>query len=154
QMPNWRASRSPQAWWVHPGTGVGIEDLSMDHAGSGTDVYTGLFMGNAYDSWVKNVRSLSANRNHIWLFEAAPVTIRDSYFYGTLNAASQSYGVESRMSSDNLVENNIFQHITSPMMTGNANGMVYGYNYSIDDFYYVSAWMQGSSYFHDSGIGM
>src|SRR5262249_12403424 len=75
-------------------------------------------------------------------------------FYGTLNAASQSYGVESWMSSDNLVENNIFQHITAPMMTGNASGTVYGYNYSTDDFYYVSAWMQAGSYFHDSGIGM
>jgi hypothetical protein len=151
-MPNWRADRQPQAWWLTPVVGVGIEDLSMDHAGSGTGVSTGLFIGNAFDSWVKNVRSMRANRNHIWLYEAARVTVRDSFFYGTLNSASQSYGVESRMTSDNLVENNIFQRITAPMMTGNANGTVYGYNYSTDNFYYVAAWMQTSSYFHDAGI--
>src|SRR5437879_6900286 len=34
---------------------------------------------------------------------------RSSYFYGTKNAASQSYGVESFMTSDDLVINNIFQ---------------------------------------------
>jgi hypothetical protein len=151
-MPNWRADRQPQAWWVTPVVGVGIEDLSMDHANSGTNVSTGLFIGNAFDSWVKNVRSMRANRNHVWLFEAARVTIRDSYFYGTLNGASQSYGVESRMSADNLIENNIFQRVTAPMMTGNATGTVYGYNYSTDNFYYVASWMQASAYFHDAGV--
>jgi hypothetical protein len=115
-------------------------------------VMSGIFFGNAMDSWVKNIRTLNANRNHIWLFESARITVRDSYFYGTLNGASQSYGVETRMSSDILVENNIFQHITAPMMTGNTNGTVYGYNYSIDNYYYVTAWQQASSYHHDAGV--
>jgi hypothetical protein len=77
--------------------------------------------------------------------------IRDSYFYGTQNAASQSYGVESFVGSDNLVENNIFQHITAPMMAnGPSAGTVFGYNYAIDDYYDNGApqWMQGSSYVH------
>ncbi len=151
-MPNWRADRQPQAWWLTPVVGAGIEDLSMDHAGSGGGISSGVFMGNTFDSWMKNVRSMRANRNHVWLYEAARVTIRDSYFYGTLNGASQSYGVESRMSANNLIENNIFQHVTAPMMTGNATGTVYGYNYSIDHYYYVASWMQASSYFHDAGV--
>jgi len=151
-MPNWRADRQPQAWWIDPIRNVGIEDLSMDHSGSGTGPMSGMFIGNAMDSWVKNVRSMRANRNHIWVYESAHITVRDSYFYGTLNAASQSYGVETRMSSDLLVENNIFQHITAPMMGGNTNGSVFGYNYAIDDFYYVTGWQQGSSYFHDAGV--
>jgi len=151
-MPNWRANRSPQAWWINPVTGVGIEDVSLEHAGSGTGVMTGMFVGNAVDSWVRNIRSLNANRNHIWLYESAHIEVRDSYFYGTLNSSSQSYGVETRMSSDLRIENNIFQHITAPMMTGNTNGTVYGYNYGLDDYYYVTAWQQASSYFHDAGV--
>ena len=151
-MPNWRSDRSPQAWWISPVTGVGIEDVSLEHAGSGTGVMAGVYVGNAVDSWIRNVRSLNANRNHIWLYESAHIEVRDSYFYGTLNGASQSYGVETRMSSDLRIENNIFQHITAPMMTGNSNATVYGYNYAIDDYYYVTAWQQASSYFHDAGV--
>ena len=151
-MPNWRADRAPQAWRIDPVRGVGIEDLSLDHAASGTGVMSGIFFGNATDSWVKNVRSMRANRNHVWLFESANVTVRDSYFYGTLNSASQSYGVETRMTSDLLIENNIFHHITAPMMTGNTSGTVYGYNYALDDYFYVAAWQQASSYFHDAGV--
>jgi hypothetical protein len=151
-MPNWRAARSPQAWWVDPIVGVGVEDLSMNHQGSGTNVMSGLFFGNAYDCWAKNIRSLNSNRNHVWFFETAHSTVRDSYFFGTINAASQSYGVETYLAADSLVENNIFQHVTSPMMIGNNTGTVFGYNYSIDDYYYTAAWFMGSNAIHDAGI--
>jgi len=61
--------------------------------------------------------------------------VRASYFYGTKNAQSQSYGIEAYASSDSLFENNIFQHVTSPqMINGACSGCVIAYNYSIDDF--------------------
>jgi hypothetical protein len=102
---------------------------------------------------MKNVKSLNANRNHVWLYQSAHVTVRDSYFYGTQNAASQSYGIESFMSSDNLAENNIFQHITGGLETGGStSGSVFAYNYSIDDYYNVATWMQASTYLHAGGI--
>jgi hypothetical protein len=154
-MPNWRASQTPGAWW--PTTTIrmsGLEDLSLDHASS--DAQAGIVLMNAYNCWVKNVRSLNANRSHVWVYLSAASAIRDSYFYGTQNASSQSYGVESYGASDNLVENNIFQHITAPMMmNGSASGSVFGYNYAVDDFYTVSpSWMQSSNYHHAAGIDM
>jgi MYXO-CTERM domain-containing protein len=154
-MSNWRPSQSPGAWW---GDTViqnsGIEDLSLDHAGS--DEVSGVFFFNAYNCWMRNVSDLNSNRNHVWLYLTAASTIRDSYFYGTKKAASVSYGVESYMSSDNLVENNIFQRVTAPLMTGGSTeGTVYGYNYAVDDYYAASAnWMQGSNYFHAGGTDM
>jgi hypothetical protein len=129
----------------------GIENLSVDHAGSGTAITSGIYFYNAYNCWVRNVRSLNSNRNHVWFYQSAHVTARDSYFYGTANAASQSYGAEQFMGADNLVENNIFHHITAPMMNAGATGSVFGYNYAIDDYYFASAWQQSSSYHHAAG---
>jgi hypothetical protein len=151
-MPNWRSGQSPQAWWISPATGVGIEDLSMNHAATAGGSMSGIFIFNTVNSWVKGVRSLYGLRNHIWLYESAHITIRDSYFYGA-PGSSQSYGVETRMGSDHLVENNIFQHIAVPMMCGNVSGSTFGYNFAIDDdFQTPSGWQQGSSYFHSAGV--
>ena len=157
-MPNWRASQQPQVWWWGDITQTavmdGVENMTLDHTAEGT-AYSGITFFNAYQGWVKNVKSLNANRNHVWLWKAARIEVLDSYFYGTKNAASQSYGVESYMTSDDLVVNNIFQHVTAPLMTGPAAGSVYAYNFSIDMTYYVATWMiagvQGS---HDAGTGM
>jgi len=153
-MPNWRGSQSPQVWWWGASATMnGVEALTLDHTSSpGT---TGIGVKNAYNCWIKNVKSLNANRNHVWLYTAARIEVRDSYFYGTKNAASLSYGVEFYATGDDLVVNNIFQHITAPVMTGNSAGVVIAYNFMSDMYYTVSNWMmaglQGS---HDAGTGM
>jgi hypothetical protein len=155
-MPNWRSSQSPQAFWGNSSSMIssaGVEDLSMDH--SATDGKSGVYVIFAIDSWVKNVRSLKSNRNHVWLYLSAHNTVRDSYFYGTQNAASQSYGIEEYMASDNLIENNILHHIATPLQTNEGTGSVFGYNYTFDDYYSVSAnWQQASSYLHGVGTDM
>ena len=75
-----------------------------------------------------------------------------SWFPGTQNAASQSYGVESFISSDNLVVNNIFEQVTAPIMMGPAMGSVFAYNFSINDTYTVAAWLQQAvAIGHDAG---
>jgi hypothetical protein len=156
-MPNWRASQQPQVWWWGTLAATsfmnGVENLALDHASStGT---TGIGFFNAYASWVKNVKSLNSNRNHVWLWPSARIEIRDSYFYGTRNAASQSYGVETYMTSDNLVVNNIFQHVTAPLMTGVSSGSVFAYNYLIDMHYTNANWMMAGIFgAHDVGSGM
>jgi concanavalin A-like lectin/glucanase superfamily protein len=158
-MPNWRASQSPQAWFwgttAQTAAMDGIEDLTLDHS-TNTAETTGTMIWNAYGCWLKNVKSVSPNRNHIWLYQSAHGEVRNSYFYGTKNAASQSYGVESFMTSDNLVINNIFQHVTTPIMTGPSAGNVTAYNYTIDMFYsVVMNWMMaGTKGSHDTGTGM
>jgi hypothetical protein len=153
-MTNWRASQNPGAWWASTqATLDGIEDLAMDHT-NGNQV-AGIMFNNAYKCWVKNVKSLKANRDHVWLYQAARAIVQDSYFYGTQNAASQSYGVETYMTSDILVVNNIFQHVTTPILEGNTSGSVFAYNVAIDMYYTLNAtWMMPASFAHDAGTGM
>jgi hypothetical protein len=153
-MVNWRPSQRPQAWWWGPSAvGNGLEGLTLDHTASGG--ISGIGFQNSYASWVRNVKSVNAGRNHVWLNQAARIEIRDSYFHGTKNAASQSYGVELYATSDALVVNNIFHRVTAPIMTGNSVGVVVAYNYMTDMHYTASHWMiaglQGS---HDAGTGM
>jgi hypothetical protein len=154
-MPNWRASQSPGAWWATTTVSMdGIENLTLNHTNS--PAQSGVLFFTAYQCWVANVKSVNADRNHVWLYGTAHSVVRDSYFYGTKNAASQSYGVESFTSSDNLIENNILQHVTAPLMlSGSASGSVFGYNFVIDDNYTVSpAWMIPASNVHAAGVDM
>jgi hypothetical protein len=67
-------------------------------------------------------------------------TIRNSYFFLTQNSVSQSYGFECYSGSDNLVENNVFQGIASPLMiNGNCSGAVVDYNFTINNYYSASS---------------
>src|SRR5262245_4617084 len=154
-MVNWRASQRPQVWWWG-GSAVmnGVESMTLDHTLS--PAKSGIAFHNAYDSWVRNVKSLNANRAHVWLNQAARIEVRDSYFYGTQKAAQQSYAVEFYATSDDLVVNNIFQHVTAPVMTGNSAGVVAAYNFMTDMHFikspnWMTAGLQGS---HDAGTGM
>jgi hypothetical protein len=152
-MPNWRASQSPGAWWgASEVSMVGIENLSLDHSDGGA--VSGITFSNAYKSWVKGVRSVQADRNHVWVYGSARIVIRDSYFYGTKNAASQSYGIEPYASSDSLIENNIFEHIATPIqVNGSASGSVFGYNFTTDNYYSASpGWMIAGSSLHAAGV--
>src|SRR5436190_3719923 len=110
---------------------------------------------------MKNVRSIytqnsnGGGRNHVWLQYSAQIVVRDSYFYGTRNAATLSYGVEPWQSGDVLVENNLFQHLVTPRLIGNTHGSVFAYNYSIDHFNNNPSWnMPGPSFTHDAGTAM
>jgi len=150
---NWRASQNPGMWWTGMQiTQVGIEDLTADHTNSGGGVASGIYLYDCYECWVKNVRSITGHRNHIWIYQSARAVVRDSYFFGTLDAASESYGVESFIASDNLIENNIFDQVASPLMSAGSSGNVYGYNFSINNLYSKSpSWMQNSYANHSTG---
>jgi len=154
-MPNWRSSQQPQVWWWGESAQMnGIEDLTLDDT-TGTET-SGIVFRNAYTGWVKNIRSMNSNRNHIWLFRTARIEVRDSYFYGNKSSTTLSYGVESYMTSDSLVINNIFQHVSRPIMMGPASGSVYAYNFAIDMYYTTPiGWMNASiNGSHDSGVVM
>jgi hypothetical protein len=163
-MPNYRAAQSPSAWWGNVGSlvsGNGIEDLSIDgtNASGGQSNVTLIF---AVNSWVKNIRSINASspRAHLLMYETAQCTVRDSYFVGSRGDADSStnYGIESSGSSDALVENNIIQHRTTPLISDGDQGSVWAYNFSIDDHYTANGtaptFMQASSYSHEIGNGM
>jgi len=152
-MPNWRSGQKPQAYWAtNPVFNNSIEDLSLDHSSSNDN--SGMAIFNCSGCLVKGIRSVNSNRSHVWILYSRGVTVRDSYFYGTLNAVSQSYGVETFPGGDVLVENNIFQKITSPqMLSGACSGCVFGYNYSINDYQTAApAYLYPSAWVHAGGV--
>jgi hypothetical protein len=152
-MPNWSSSKNPGAWWATTTIqGVGLENLTVDNSsstGAGFQSITALFF-NAVNCWIKNVRSIQGNRNHVFSQYTSHVEIRDSYFFKTLNAASLSYGIESWPSSDCKLENNIFQQVTTPHLEGGVQGCVFAYNFTINDVYTLADWLIPSVMKHDA----
>jgi hypothetical protein len=151
-MPNWRASQSPGAWWATtPASSVGLEDVSLDHTASPAQFGVALF--NCQGCWVSGVRSIRATRAHVHLHLSSRSVVRDSYFYGTKSAVSQSYGVETYPGGDSLIENNIFQQITAPQMLNSpCSGCVVAYNFSIYNLFNPTKFLSHSVFLHASGI--
>jgi hypothetical protein len=155
-MPNWRASQAPQALWANSSrTGVGVESLSIDllAAPNGNGNEGNIVLLNATDSWVRGVRSVQADRNHVWVYQSTRITVRDNYFWGSYNGISQSYGVELFGTTSVLVENNITQHNTAPyIINGSDTGSVIGYNFSVDNFRAdVPSLMSATIHIHEVG---
>jgi hypothetical protein len=152
---NWRSSQTPGVFWGAWLTGVGVENMTLNHDASANEK-AGIFFQNCNQCWVKNIRSINSNRNHVWLYESIQDVVRDSYFYGTQHGAEQSYGVELDTAFDSLIENNIFDHIVSPFMAGQGMaGDVVGYNYSMHSAYYLApTFLLNVNSAHDSGAYM
>ena len=157
--PNWRASQSPAVWWVStPLQNAGVEDLSVDATNSGGS--TNVSMVNAANDWVKGtrqVRTCQCQRDLVQLMDAAHCTVESNYLFGT-QGKSVNYGIESYVASDNLVQNNILQHVVAPMMVQPALGSVFAYNFAINDTYddgFASNplhWMIGMVDQHNAGV--
>jgi hypothetical protein len=152
-MPNWSSAKSPAAWWATTlAKNVGIENLSIDNRNAGAGSIT--VFCNAYNSWVKSVASIGGgSRSHVDLQYSPNITIRDSYFWGA-GGAALSYGIEPWMAGNELVENNIFQHVTVPMLVGAEEGSVFAYNYVIDQYATNASWLYPSAMDHDPGTSM
>jgi hypothetical protein len=146
---NIRSSQSPGAWWSSIVQNDGLENLTLDGTNSSNDMVQ---MYDCYQCWEKNIRSINGARAHVLLQQSAQDVIRDSYFYQSQSHSSVSYCVESEESSGFLVENNIFQQITNPLMFGQGSGAVIGYNLSIDNIYTTPTdFAQTSYYSHNAG---
>jgi hypothetical protein len=164
-MPNWNACQgvsggcSPQAWWAtNPITGVGVENMSLDHTNSQTDPQVngqgiGVEFFNATNSWVTGVRDIDSHRAHVQAQYSARITVRNNYWFLTQNSIDQSYGFECYDSSDDLVENNIAQAVSGPLtINGDCSGTVLGYNFDINNFYTGSAgYINAMSNVHTAG---
>jgi hypothetical protein len=148
---NWSSAKSPGAWWTGPQiTLAGIENMTLDHTAS-TSATSGIYFFNAHNCWVTGVKDLNSNRNHVWLYQSSGIQVQSNYLYGVQGGGSQSYGVEAFMTSDDLIVNNIFQHITASLMVGPSAGLVAAYNYETDSYYTTTSWLSPSISFHDAG---
>lgn len=151
---NWRSSQTPGAWWPsNTVAGVGIEDLTVDHTLSGSTVQAGIYFYSCTGCWIRNIKSIKGNRNHVWLYQSTRAVVRDSYFFGTQSAASQSYGVEQFLSTDSLIENNIFDTVTTGIQTTSSQGNVVAYNFAINGFFSSAPSFMAAAAFavHDAG---
>jgi len=128
-MTNWQASLSPQAWWWGQSCNrSGVEDLTIDNSQAGASFNVEFVACNA--CWVKSIRSIAGVTDHLHTYWCKSVEVRDSWFDGMLHYTSSSYGVDVTYSSDCLVENNILDSITTPLMLREGvSGNVLGYNF-------------------------
>ena len=152
-MPNWTSAKSPAAWWATTLVqSVGIEDLLIDNRTAGAGSIT--VFNNAYNCWITNIASIGGgSRSHVDLQYSPNITVRDSYFWGA-HGANLSYGIEPWMAGNERVENNIFQHVTTPMLIGAEEGSVFAYNYVIDQFTNSASWLYPTAMQHDPGTVM
>jgi hypothetical protein len=154
--PNWRSSQSPGAWWpTTPIQNAGLEDVSVDATNAGGQMNVAIY--NAMNDWVRGVRlvrTCTCQRSLIQLAMAAHCTVADSYFYGT-QGQSENYGVEAYGGGDNLVENNVLQHVVAPFVIQQSLGSVYAYNYAINDTYADGQgihWLADEFIQHNAGV--
>lgn len=152
---NIRAAQSPGAFWMGTVSNVGIENLALDYsqqAKSPTANPYGLSMVNCYQCWVKNIRSLYGARDHVNVMQSLDDVVRDSYFYEAQSHGSESYAIEPTESSAVLIENNIFQQTTNPVLFNQGSGWVIGYNLGVGNE--ASNFMETSEAGHNAGSGM
>jgi len=149
---NIRSGQKPGAWWPGYAQNDGLESMTIDQSNTNSNPIS-LF--NCYQCWIKNIRALYGGRNDIVTYENLDSVIQDSYFYGAQTpGTSQSYGVEvETATSALLIENNIFQQTTVPIMFGQGTGNVMGYNFGIDN-QESGANAQYTYYAHNAGSEM
>jgi hypothetical protein len=135
-MPNWSASDSMRAWWATtPVYDVGVENLTVDDTSAGTSV-VGVEIFNGCNNWVTGVRFIETARSVLQSQYSCHNTFRNNYAFLTQNSTSASYGFEAFEDSDDLVEQNVWHAITTPMIANSAgSGDVFDYNYCINSFY-------------------
>jgi hypothetical protein len=151
-MANWRSGQKPQAWFPTTTiTGDGVEDFSIDVSGSnGTSTFV---LNNAYECWMKGMRSVVPARAHIQTNVVKNLVVENNYFYQGQSHGAVSYGAEFDVASDNLYLNNICQQETDscPNNNGGAEGNVFAYNFAIDDVNTTAGWFIPSSFRHAGG---
>jgi hypothetical protein len=155
---NIRSGRTPGAWWPGFVQNDGLENVTLDYSQStgGSGNSAAITMLDCYQCWVRNIRSIDAARNHVSVIQSAADVVRDSYFYQSQAHSSVSYVIEPDGGvSGLLVENNIFQQVTNPIMFGQCVGCVVGYNFGVDDIYDASPTFAAGSYAgHNAGNNM
>jgi hypothetical protein len=155
EMPNWSAGDSMYAWWAtNPVLNVGIENVLIDSSNNNGALTVEMF--NCSGCWVKGIASSTTTEAHVKLEYSTLSTVRDSYFFLTQATSTFSYGVEMFSGFDSLVENNIFQAVTTPMISnGAASGNVFGYNFTVNNYFTTSTQYNIPSIGeHTSGVGM
>jgi hypothetical protein len=146
--PNWASSQSPQAWWGGSTiTNAGVENLLMDVSAVSSSC---VVETTATDVWVSGVACTTANFFHVFSYVVSNTLVKNSYFYWTKNAGTESYGVGSAGAVGNaLYENNIIQGVVDPLNAdGSCAGCVFAYNFTVNQYDTASTFLFASSPMH------
>jgi hypothetical protein len=115
---------------------AGVEDLHIKLTAAG-DPTTIQIKNSAY-CWVRNCHLEYTSRTHVSLSTAYKCEIRRNYMHHAhdYGGGGHGYGVNAGgRTSDCLIEDNIFEHLRHSMLVQvGANGNVFGYNYSLDNY--------------------
>lgn len=141
-------SRSARIMKLNPKVNTGIEDVSVIRQDETVKNTSNIYFKYAAECWVRGVASYECNYAHIELHttthtEVSGCYIQDAFSYGD---GGRAYGVVAHYASgDNLITNNIFNHLRhSMLLQAGANGNVFSYNYSINP-YWTGTWLPSSS---------
>ncbi|MGB0524237.1 MAG: glycosyl hydrolase family 28-related protein [Flammeovirgaceae bacterium] len=93
----------------------------------------------AADCWVEGIESNVSVAAHVNIDHSTNITIRGCYMhhaYDYSGVGTKGYGVMLiNHTGECLIENNCFQHLRHPMIVKQgANGNVFAYNYSCDEY--------------------
>jgi hypothetical protein len=139
---SYRSSQSPGAWWnnsqIH---NAGIEDFSVNYTSIGT---INVFVKDGSNLWIKGIRSINTDSStaesyHLWLHNAAHVTIESNYIYGKNTTCSPTfplanYAVTTQEISDFVLDNNIFHHTNNALVPNDPGGRdVFAYNFVVNN---------------------
>ena len=138
----YKASLNPKIVKLTMVVNAGVENLKIEkvYGGGAYANRNNFFIRRAARCWIKNVESYKVVGAHVKLQDAYGCEIRDSNFNEAHDTSSgRGYGVfflsdsGGYVSSDNLIENNIFYKLRHAMnMEGGGQGNVFGYNYSVN----------------------
>ena len=137
--PHIRADRSPGAWWgsLLPISGVVLTGMTLDGSQVTSGGTNNISCYNCYQDTISGIRSYEAQSIHLMFWQSAHNTAISNYFYGIQGhggSATQSYATDMYTgSSDNLIANNIYQHVAVSMQNEGGMGNVYYYNFCIDN---------------------
>jgi hypothetical protein len=150
KWPGWASGHSPQAWWGSSTiTNSGVEDFAIDASTIGQ---RGVTFSTAYKCWAMGITTTTTNYYAVFNYISSHDVVRDSYFYWTSDAGTESYGIGGAVSGDLLMENNIMQGITDPInFDSQCSGCVAGYNYAVNQYDTTLGYMFGMFSFHGAG---
>jgi parallel beta-helix repeat protein len=136
---------------------AGVENLTIKNGSSGgTSGRVNLDFYSAENCWVKNIKIDTCGKRGIDVrIDNYRIEVRDSYITGCLDAINSDtcYGLQLALSSNCLIENNIFYDTTDgPMLMWGASGNVVSYNYlydvhrdkELDSWFWPDSWTHGA----------
>jgi len=129
----------PRLRKIDPVQDAGLECLKIKRLDANVPLGSNILFEYSRRCWLVGVESEDCNFAHFTLSssthcEVYGCYVHDAFAYG---GGGQGYGLSLEFtSSDNRIQNNIFQHLRhSMLLQSGANGNVLGYNFSTDPYW-------------------